>query len=1071
MANQQYNQKYSSIYQGLNARQKEAVDQIEGPVMVIAGPGTGKTQILAARIANILLQTDALPENILCLTYTDAGTIAMRKRLLEFIGPDAYRVSISTFHGFCNMVIQENLDVFGFRNLDPVSDLEEIQILRELVDELPKNHILKRYTGDVYYEVYRLLSLFSIMKREDWAPEFLIGKTALFIEEIKTRDEYIYKRAGKRKDGSKYVKGDLNEEKLADDLKRLEQMLAAVSLYEPFQERLQQNNRYDFSDMILWVIKAFKENAGLLSTYQERFLYILVDEFQDTSGSQNDLLQLLIGYWDQPNIFVVGDDDQSIYRFQGANVENIENFIQQFTGNIKKVSLEDNYRSTQAILDASKKLIGQNTRRLERDKNLLAKNPGKTRQTNIPRIVEYYNTAHESTCIAKEIEALHLGGTPLNEIAVLYRNHAQADEMMRFLTSKAIEVNSRKRVDILHEPLIKKIIQVMRYLQAESKIAHSGEPFLFEILHYDEFTIPTLEIARLSVFIASKNFMERQTSWRDELRLMAQKKQADLFESNTYGKELMRFSQTLEYLIQQVPNITVQELIQAILTQCGFLVSALNSSEKTWQMELLNTFFDFVKSECAKNPQSNLASLTQLFNLMEDNNISLPAEKIIYSENGVNFITAHSSKGLEFEHVYIIGCNSNKWDKARANRDYKLPDNIFDLPGDETEETRRLFYVAMTRAKSHLTLSYCKQDNNLKELEPSRFIAEISEGNFVQTERPVASEESLLDFFMAIREQVQGGIPASIIDNAFTDSLLEKYSLSVTHLNSYLKCPVAFYFNNFIKVPSPKGASMTFGSAVHYALEQLFKKMNSHENREFPEVDVFVKDFKWYLRRNQESFVEAEYKRRVEYGESILPKYYENYIHDWNKVTSIEKSYRNVVMEGIPLNGKLDKMEFDGNFVNVVDYKTGQYKNAKKKFNRPDYVAVEESNSAGKEPGFEDQFGGDYWRQAVFYKLLMDYDQTKVWEMRSSEFDFIEPVIKASLQQKEIATFHKERIQITSEDVSIVKTQIKDVYSKIMNKEFTKGCEKEDCIWCSFTRNYYTGNARLNGNPVELSED
>ncbi|MCF8255001.1 MAG: UvrD-helicase domain-containing protein, partial [Bacteroidia bacterium] len=157
-----YLSKFEAVFEALNQQQKNAVQHIEGPVMVIAGPGTGKTQILAARIARILLETDALPENILCLTYTDAGAIAMRKRLQDFIGPDAYRVQLSTFHGFCNKVIQENLDVFGFRNLDPISDLENIQLLRELVDDLPKSHPLKRYTGDVYYEIYRLSGLFGL---------------------------------------------------------------------------------------------------------------------------------------------------------------------------------------------------------------------------------------------------------------------------------------------------------------------------------------------------------------------------------------------------------------------------------------------------------------------------------------------------------------------------------------------------------------------------------------------------------------------------------------------------------------------------------------------------------------------------------------------------------------------------------------------------------------------------------------------------------------------------------------------------------------------------------------------
>lgn len=1050
-----YPQKFSEIYQHLNARQQEAVNYIEGPVMVIAGPGTGKTQILAARIANILLKTDVLPENILCLTYTDAGTIAMRKRLLEFIGPDAYRVSISTFHGFCNMVIQENLDVFGFRNVDPVSDLEQIQLLRELIDELPKNHVLKRYTGDVYYEVYRLLSLFAIMKREDWEPEYLKEKTLAYCTDIETREEYKYQRGGKRKNGSTYSKGDLNTDKLNDELKRMDLLLAAVDLFNPFQEKLRKNNRYDFSDMILWVIKAFKEHAGLLANYQERFLYILVDEFQDTSGSQNDLLQQLIGYWDEPNIFVVGDDDQSIYRFQGANIENIEQFLKQFAGNIKTVALEENYRSSQHILDTAKILIEHNRQRLLKDKTLLAKNANKANLANKPRITEYYNPAHETTAIAKEIEELHNQGIALNEIAVLYKNHAQADDMIAYLKAKNIPVNSRKRINILTEPLIKKIIQIMRYLGAETKLPHSGEPFIFELLHYDEFAIPTLEIARLSVDITRKNFNERQTSWREELRLMAHKKQSDLFENGVQAQALLRFSITFENLIQEAANKTVQQLLHEIITQCGFLVSALGSDDKAWQIELLNTFFDFVKNECSKNPHYSLRSFVELFNLMLQNELALPAEKIIYSEDGVNFITTHSSKGMEFEYVYVIGCNSNKWDKARGNKDYKMPDTLFSINGDETEETRRLFYVAITRAKSNLNISFCKQDNNLKELEPSRFIAEICENGFLKMNALHVNEEALSDFFMITQQSTESGIPKNIIDNAFTNSLLEKYTLSVTHLNSYLKCPVAFYFNNFIKVPSPKNASMTFGSAVHFALEQLFKKMNADEQKQFPSTEVFVNDFKWFMRRNQESFVEAEYKRRLEYGEHILPEFYNNYFSEWNKITSIEKSYRNVVMDGIPLNGKLDKMEFNGNRVNVVDYKTGQYKNAKNKFNRPDPEAVAEAIDSEKKPKFEDEHGGDYWRQAVFYKILMDYDQTNKWEMESCEFDFVEPILKADVKQNEAAVFHKERIAISYDDISRVKAQIKDVYTKIKNKEFTKGCDEADCAWCNFTREFY----------------
>src|ERR1700704_563566 len=190
--------KFSDEYQKLNDQQRKAVDTIEGPVMVIAGPGTGKTQILASRIGKILLETDAAPQNILCLTYTDAGSLAMRRRLLQFIGPDAYKVNIYTFHAFCNDIIQENLSLFEKTSLNPVSDLERIQLYKTLIDGLPKNNILKRYRGDVYYEISNLQQLFSAMKREGWTPEYITERIDIYLQRIKDDENFKYKtsRAG-----------------------------------------------------------------------------------------------------------------------------------------------------------------------------------------------------------------------------------------------------------------------------------------------------------------------------------------------------------------------------------------------------------------------------------------------------------------------------------------------------------------------------------------------------------------------------------------------------------------------------------------------------------------------------------------------------------------------------------------------------------------------------------------------------------------------------------------------------------------------------------------------------------
>lgn len=1034
---------YESAYNQLNPLQQSAVTETEGPVLVIAGPGTGKTQILAARIAHILATTDCLPENILCLTYTDAGTIAMRTRLQQFIGADAYRVHVFTFHSFCNTVIQENLDYFGLKGLDAISELDQIAYVHEIIDSFGKDHPLKRYTGDVYFETEKLLSLFENMKKENWTADFLSRKADEYLADLPNREEFIYKKATKNGKA-----GDVKQHLVDVEAKKMNELKAAAHCFELYQEMLKRNSRYDFADMIIWVINAFRDKPELLSIYQERYLYFLVDEYQDTSGSQNTLLELLLNYWDKPNVFCVGDDDQSIFRFQGANVENIEQFIQKY--HPYTITLEANYRSSQYILDASRALISQNQNRINPNKHLQAAAVTETLQ---PKIRSYYNTSHEIVCIAQEIIALQQSGVPLSEIAVLYRKHSQAEEMMQYLKSKNITVNARKKMNALTEPFIQKIIRILTYIEAESKKAHTGEPYLYELLHYDFFSNDPIEIARISVDIYKKNFNERTTSWREELRKANTRKQPDLFTSKSFGERLSKTSQLLEKWIKDCANVTVQQLIESIISESGMLVMALSGPDKMWNMQLLHTFFDFVKAECSRNPRTTLTRLLNTLVLMQNEGVDLPAQRISYAENGVHFLSAHSSKGLEFTYVYLMGCNSKAWEKNSTRGDFKLPDTLFTIVSeDDSEENRRLFYVAMTRAKTHLQISYAERDANGKELEKSRFVAELETQAELSATPLHASDENLLEFETTLLQSKPTTAKNSLFDNEFVDELLVNYSLSVTHLNNYLKCPTAFYFNNIIRVPAALSASMTFGSAVHHALEMLFKNMNAHPNKQFGTADDLYNDFRWYMRKHEDSFTEMDFKRRLEYGQEILPKYYHRYINEWNKITSVERSYRNIVMENVPMNGKLDKLEFDGNIVNVVDYKTGQPDNARKKFNRPDEKKVQEAKESGKEVVFEDEFGGDYWRQAVFYKILMDFDQTKNWEMRTAEFDFIEP-------DKKSGAFVKHRVAITPEDVAIVKQQITQTYTFIKAKQFNKGCQKEDCVWCTFVNEYYANKA------------
>lgn len=1024
-----YRVSFKKELEKLNAKQRQAVETIEGPVLVIAGPGTGKTQILAARIGYILENTDARPENILCLTYTDAGAIAMRKRLLQFIGPDAYRLTINTFHAFCNNIIQDNLDIFGIHDLELISDLEANGIIRKMIDDFPLEHPLKRVTGDAYYERIRMRKIFSLMKREGWSAEFICGKADEYVLSLPEREEFQYKKANKVKG---IQKGDPKTESIKKETEKMEQLKAAARAFTQFREHLEKARRYDFDDMLLWVHDAFQKHPDLLLNYQERYHYVMVDEYQDTNGIQNQLLHQLIGFWETPNVFVVGDDDQSIYRFQGASVENILQFQNEFRDSAQVVVITENYRSSQHILDSAKALIEYNKKRLITvieglSKNLVAKGENAALALQ-PEIREYASSAYETAHVAKEIIARKEQGANLANIAVIYRKHRQAEELAKFLEEHNIPVNLRRRANVLDTPLVTQITTILRYIDAETQHPHSGEYLLFDILHFNIFGIDALLIARMALDMKSK----RNSTWREEISRAGGRIKNELFEEadNRALRSMKKLSDDLEYWIQESKNITAQQLLEKIVTRGGVLRHIMQSPDKLWLMQELTAFFDFVKSESAKNPRITISRITEIIHMMQQDNIELPVNKISYNEQGVNLVTAHASKGLEFDEVFLFGCTKDAWEKGAAGSGYKLPDNLVTQvapEGDEeegTEESRRLFYVALTRAKKHLFISYHTADNKMNPQEKCRFVAEISAATGIAERKIELADDELVDFHeLMLQEPAPPAL--ELIEESWLRKSLENYSLSVTHLNEYLRCPLSFYFKYVLKVPTAKNEHLAFGTAVHYALEQLFRKM-THADKIFPDAEEFADDFESSMRWQAEAFTPEQYKRRLAYGREILPAYYKRYVNTWNKVISPERNIRTVAVNGVPLNGKLDKIEFEGKRVNVVDYKTGDPKNAKKKL-----IPQE----------------GDYWRQAVFYRILIDNDRTTDWQFASAEIDFIQP--------DKDGNFQKHRIPVSDADVEIVTGEITRAYNGIMNLEFNNGCNDKDCDWCNFVRSRY----------------
>ncbi len=1020
--------KFDEEYARLNEHQRRAVDQTEGPVMVIAGPGTGKTQILSARIGRILLSEGGVePSNILCLTYTDAGVVAMRKRLVQFIGPDAYRVHIHTFHAFCNEVIQDNLALFEKTALDPISDLERIELLKEIIDGFGKDHPLKRYRGDVYFEISALQSLFSLMKREGWKTDYVCQKVDDYINDLQHRDEYVCKRATKE-----FKKGDVRWDKIEEEKEKMKKLQAACSEFKKYNDLMRARGRYDFDDMINWVIEAFETDQDLLRNYQEQFQYILVDEYQDTSGSQNRIVQLLINYWEKPNVFVVGDDDQSIYRFQGANVENMMEFAKGYGEDMLKIVLQHNYRSTQPILDISKYLIDRNEERLVKKmegltKELISSHDAIKLLMHSPEIREYETMRDEMIGVTVEIEKLLAKGVAGRDIGVIYRENKYGDELADYLRLKKLPYYSKRNLNILDHAFIRQLLLVLSYINTEHDVPYSGDEMLFEILHFEWLDIPSIEIAKATMQVAELKYKDGAVSLRQFLCEQSARPPVDLFDTGLH-KGLKEACTLIESLIRAVSNFPVLGLLEKVVREGGFLTHIMHSPEKNALMHLLTGFYDHVKEETRRHPLVTLSEFMGRIDLMRREGLVLPLVQVGGNEKGVNLMTCHGSKGLEFDYVFFVGNSSNCWEKKRKPYSgFSFPDTLFatGAKGSDTEELRRLFYVALTRAKKHLYISYPNYTNEGKQLEASMFIAEVNELQNLKPEKvfilpDVACEYNMLAFSDRFAPEVRH------LDDDLVDRSVNGFVMNVSALNNYLKCPLGFYYQNIVRIPSPRNEAAEFGSAVHYALEKLFISMKETES--FPPLDDFLQHFSWFLKRHRESFTPEQYARRLEYGQQILANYYNTYVAQWNKIVSIELNVRGVTLDEIPMKGKIDKIEFNGKDAVLIDYKTGDPEKCGDRLQRP----------GAKEPN-----GGDYWRQAVFYKILLD-QSNKAWNITGVEFDFIEPDKKKQ--------YRKERVSISSIDIDLVKDQIKTVWTKIQQKDFYTGCGKDDCHWCSFVK-------------------
>lgn len=993
---------YEQEYQKLNSQQKRAVDTVEGPVMVIAGPGTGKTQILSRRVANILTNYHTNPEEIVCLTYTEAGASEMLDRLEGLIGEEGRNVRVSTIHSFCSELILENSDLFG-EEPKVITTAAKYEILKDIIDEhVTEESPFYKNSGERYSFKEQLLDLFTKMKREKLDKTILEKEIDEYFKMIDLSipgDELYSKFKYARKYKDKKA-GDYKEEPLKKLQENMEKLLAGVEIVEKYSDDISDHNYFDFDDMILWTIEKLEEDDAFQRSVSEGIKYLFVDEFQDTSVVQNELVDLLVKGKKNPNIFVVGDDDQSIYRFQGVSANNIRDFNKKYRPT--KIVLEENYRSSQAIIDASRQLISHNPRV---EKVLVAAGDNKDYDYQLPILKSYPNAKDEMFGVLSEIKELIQSGVSPQEIGVIYGRNSYGEEFAKILRDNGIFVQMKENQDLFKEPIFKKIVAILKYLCQPSRDIRA----LRNIVYFDFFEVELSEIAKIRNLRKDEKISIPSIAEIDKKLEMIRKK----------------VSRSENYL-------SPMYVLGDILKTLGIDEYIMKSKEKYHLVSVLNELYKLMSTECLLHPKLTVKGFLNQLSSLQEMKISLPIEEISGSpSNCVQLMTAHGSKGLEFEHVFMMKCNDGnkggKWPGGENNSGrFSYPPSLNGKVENESqlkeEENRRLFYVAMTRAKKVLHLSY--SDDSAK----THFINEFE--NFID---PVEVTESF--------EECQS--IDEIVIPKFSDDILSEIlgelSLSVSTLNAFLKCPLSFYFNKGLKLPSETNEAMVFGSIIHELLEKIYISIDDSQSSELTVKTVL--SLEESLELFDTIFDEKSYqlssdrikKDAYARGRNIIENLYkkDGYLKDG--VIAVEQHIKGIKLgdisntkvdlsevSDIELNGKIDKIECEEGVIRLIDYKTGKAKNAVDKL---------------VQPGEKEPLGGDYWRQAVFYYVLLTNAGIDI-----SDKEILVKYVFVEDSTNEDGFSETNDIRITQKEVDIVLSQIKDTVMRLKQGDFNCGC-------------------------------
>lgn len=1036
---------FESRYQALNPRQQEAVDRIDGPLLVIAGPGTGKTELLSMRAAAILKRTDTSPESILCLTFTDSGANAMRERLAQIIGADAYKVTIHTFHSFGTEIINQNREYF-YRgaSFKPADELSSHELLTEIFSELDYQHPLAgRHNHSFVYlsDVQRAISelkqagltsqeLLQVINANETVLNLVESDlTQIFSGRISTTTLTLLAPLAERlanfspppiptgipplnnilalsmahafdqaiESGktvpitawrNRWLEKDVSGNYVFKDRKRYQKLRELSRIYDRYLGRMESEGLFDYDDMILSVVRATEQHPDLRANLQEKYQYIMVDEFQDTNLAQ---LRILFSLTDSPanngapNVMAVGDDDQAIYSFQGADINNIRSFREHYPAT-QIVNLVDNYRSAPSVLSHAREVITQGGGRLEGlieslDKTLTPRHePAESSVT----LSEYASVQDERASVARRIANKIANGVRPETITVIARTHQELVELLPYLAHHSIAVNYEKRDNVLTNEVVVIAELLAEVIVALQESRHDiADAMLPELLAHPAFNISAHTLWKLSLQTYRNN-----QNWTETM--------VTIPETEAVGTWLIELTRTsyheplervIDIIIGSPDSMRIADYRSPIFEHF-FSHDRLADAPDRYltTLEAFRTIrarlYDY-----RPNEDLRLVDFLEFIQLHRDLGSGLTSvHRASDSQAGaINLMTAHKSKGLEFDHVYIVGAVDSTWgEKVRSrSRLISYPENLQITPASNTPDERiRLFFVAMTRAKNHLAISYATHNALGKPLSPVGFLV----GSSLDTEPQPASTDlqhqiahAELDWRGRLSEHPSPEMKTLLAPK------LETYKLSATHLNTFIDItrggPQAFLLNHLLHFPQAKSPHASYGTAVHAALHHAHSYLTVHGTRR--PIEDILGDFTAELKRahlSEEDF--AVYSRR---GADALSAFLDARYDQFREGQKTELSFggQGSMVAAARLTGTLDLVDVHDDQIAITDYKTGKPSRDWKGATDAEKIKLHK-----------------YKQQLMFYRLLVETSREyRRYTFAGGCLQFVEPDTGGTIHQ------------------------------------------------------------------------